>query len=346
MFQRIATRTYTRFTPEQDQLLIKLASKLNFNWKEIDLQVGRKNCKQRYLSQFSVKDKVKGVWSNEELAARDKIISRYGNDLQIQFMYLNSRTPIQIARKQVYLEKKKIFNSGKWSSEELNLLEKGVELHSLKWKLVSEYVKTRSQNSCRSKYDLLLSKKSGKFKWSPENAAKLIDLVQSSSHPINWNTISETLGNGMTAYRCYNRWRFISNPDLDHSKIWSKQEDDIVLECKTARIAKTKLPHRSLISLSKRYKYLSHLNDVKISIKKANTWQDAVSQWCKGDKDTPALKSIDQGKLEVSQLLTFNRRKVLGEEYERLGEEEFRRTYKQSLKSTSDLIRAIKQSRK
>jgi hypothetical protein len=103
-------------------------------------------------------------------------------------------------------------SSSKWSEEEDQRLSHAVQLYGQKnWRLISEFVISKTNLQCRQRYLKVIAPGIRKGKWSEEEDA-LLCLVMNQGMT-NWRKIAEKVP-GRTSKQCRERWNHYLHPDV------------------------------------------------------------------------------------------------------------------------------------
>lgn len=117
-------------------------------------------------------------------------------------------------------------NSGKWSKEEDDLLEKSILLSGKQdWKKVAEKVPGRSSIQCLHRWSQILRPGIKRCPWSKEEDAELLKWVQANGDK-KWYEAAHFL-KGRTPKQCKERWCNRLDPEIKKDD-WSFCEDEIL----------------------------------------------------------------------------------------------------------------------
>lgn len=74
--------------------------------------------------------------------------------------------------------------------------------------------------------------KSKRKRWTDDEESKLLTAVQETpmlrGRNIDWHTVSKSVP-GKSAKNCSDRYRYVSNPNIDHDKVYTKEEDELIV---------------------------------------------------------------------------------------------------------------------
>lgn len=133
-------------------------------------------------------------------------------------------------------------SQGKWSPEEDTQLRLSVEQNNAKnWKKIARSLPGRTDVQCLHRWQKVLKPGLIKGPWTPEEDAKVIELVKIHGQK-KWSLIAREL-KGRLGKQCRERWYNHLNPAINKSE-WTQEEDEIIMEAhnqlgnKWAEIAK------------------------------------------------------------------------------------------------------------
>mmetsp|Transcript_25291 Transcript_25291/g.31167 ORF Transcript_25291/g.31167 Transcript_25291/m.31167 type:complete len:641 (+) Transcript_25291:99-2021(+) len=116
---------------------------------------------------------------------------------------------------------------GKWSPEEDNCLRQAVEQNNAKnWKGIASSLPGRTDVQCLHRWQKVLKPGLIKGPWTPEEDAKVIELVKEHGQK-KWSKIAKDL-KGRLGKQCRERWYNHLNPDINKTE-WTPEEDEIII---------------------------------------------------------------------------------------------------------------------
>jgi len=125
-------------------------------------------------------------------------------------------------------EYKRRASTGKWSSGEDATLRNAVANKEGKnWKTIAELLPGRTDVQCLHRWQKVLKPGLVKGPWSPEEDAKVIDLVAKYGQK-KWSFIARQL-TGRLGKQCRERWYNHLDPDIKKTA-WTNEEDLIIIE--------------------------------------------------------------------------------------------------------------------
>jgi len=125
-------------------------------------------------------------------------------------------------------EPKKKSCNRRWTLDEDEKLKVAVTLNGARnWKKIAETFPDRTEVQCLHRWQKVLNPELVKGPWTPEEDAKVIDLV--STHGAKkWSVIANCLP-GRIGKQCRERWHNHLNPNI-RKESWSDGEDRVILE--------------------------------------------------------------------------------------------------------------------
>lgn len=114
----------------------------------------------------------------------------------------------------------------RWTAFEDQLLKRSVHKHKARnWKLIASEVPGRNHVQCLQRWRKALDPTVVKGHWSPEEDAKLLELVK--QNPKNWGHVAKDI-EGRTAKQCRERYHNHLDPSIKKGE-WSFEEDKLIL---------------------------------------------------------------------------------------------------------------------
>lgn len=118
--------------------------------------------------------------------------------------------------------------TGKWTSEEDDLLRKFVPLFGEKqWRKISENIPGRSSIQCLHRWTKILKPGLVKGRWTAEEDQKLVTWVKTEGAS-KWAQCANFI-KGRSGKQCRERWFNNLNPDVKKGN-WSKEEDELIFQ--------------------------------------------------------------------------------------------------------------------
>ncbi|XP_040067477.2 snRNA-activating protein complex subunit 4 [Ixodes scapularis] len=184
MWQNALSKSTVKWTKQEDAQLKAIAKEQNCkDWDTVAERMGGTRtafqCAERYHHKLTSRIK-KGHFSEEEDKNLLTLIAlcRKGDEIpwtQVSY-HMEGRT-----RTQLYYRWERALNPdlrrGKWSKEEDMMLIAAVQAHGERWTRIKDFLPGRTANQCRERY---VNSFSGNYTfghWTPDEDAKLLDLV-------------------------------------------------------------------------------------------------------------------------------------------------------------------------
>ncbi|GFH50305.1 myb proto-oncogene protein [Chaetoceros tenuissimus] len=124
--------------------------------------------------------------------------------------------------------KKRRASMGKWTIAEDELLRKSVNENNAKnWKRIAQALPGRTDVQCLHRWQKVLKPGLIKGPWTPEEDAKVVQLVKKYGQK-KWSTIATEL-KGRLGKQCRERWYNHLDPNINKSE-WTQEEDEIIIK--------------------------------------------------------------------------------------------------------------------
>eukprot|EP01134_Creolimax_fragrantissima_P006883 CFRG6883T1 len=114
-----------------------------------------------------------------------------------------------------------------WTKEEDTILREVVEIHGEKFDKATLYLSNRSEGQIAQRWLKVLSPNIIKGAWTPEEDAKVIELINEHGTK-DWSLISGFLP-GRVGKQCRERWHNHLNPDVRKGP-WTKEEEETIIQ--------------------------------------------------------------------------------------------------------------------
>lgn len=132
--------------------------------------------------------------------------------------------------KQARVRTKKARKATVWSPVEDENLRNGIKRHGNDWQsIIRESLAHKDKLQCYKRWTTVLSTRVKMGRWSPEEDAKLTELVKRIDGHARWSRIAQHM-DGRLDSRCRERWMTVLDPTLKKGA-WSAEEDAVLTEC-------------------------------------------------------------------------------------------------------------------
>jgi Myb-like DNA-binding domain len=190
------------FTPEEDKLIMERSSG---EWALLSETLGRspQNVFAR-RKELEIKRDWNTRWTKDE---DEQLLKAVGPERRLSWTRISSFLEGKSPKQCMYRYTRSLcpgIQKGKWTSKEDEKLLKAVAVHKKgNWKTIQKMVPGRSDFQCRERYLYALDPEINHGKWTPEEDARLLALVERQGAR-GWSRISEGLG-GRTDRQCRKR---------------------------------------------------------------------------------------------------------------------------------------------
>ncbi|CAO3701438.1 unnamed protein product [Rhizopus stolonifer] len=217
-------RTRCSWTPLEDERLKFLHRKFGDQWTVISKFFADCNsltCRMRI--RLLEDKKTYGKWEAHELERLFELGKGRPYEEIDDWEYIQRSLPhirpIAIIKLK-YKNRDPTFSQGRWSPEEINLLQKLVTQQDYDWESISKLIKTRSPLQCRERWHWQ-QRLSTKGRFTPTEDEEILKAVK--TYGLNFGVICKVIGTDRTPRHVSQHYHHLLDPNIDRSA-WSDEE--------------------------------------------------------------------------------------------------------------------------